>query len=103
MAGNKGKYWSEYNNCKDFINNGQYEQLIDYLYKELDNHKKLKKQYFKNNKKGIVNQGAKWNIGCFTETNIWHVLKEMIVNRTYSIFIYIKMVIFKCNQINLKT
>ncbi|BDT04397.1 UPF0236 family transposase-like protein [Spiroplasma ixodetis] len=54
MAGNKGKYWSEYNNCKDFINNGQYEQLIDYLYKELDNHKKLKKQYFKNNKKVLL-------------------------------------------------
>ncbi len=60
-------------------------------------------KYNSANKKGIVNQGEKWNIGCFTETNIWHVLKEMIVNRTYSIFIYIKMVIFKCNQINLKT
>ncbi|WP_342218177.1 hypothetical protein [Spiroplasma endosymbiont of Amphimallon solstitiale] len=48
MAGNKGKYVKEYNHCKNLINNGQYEQLIDYLYKELDNHKKLKKQYFKN-------------------------------------------------------
>ncbi len=103
MAGNKGKYWSEYNNCKNLIKNGQYDELIDYLYNQLDNHKKLKKQYFKNNKKGIVNQGASWNIGCFTETNIWHVLKEMIANRTYSIFIYIKMVIFKCNKINLET
>ncbi len=103
MAGNKGKYWSEYNNCKNLIKNGQYDELIDYLYNQLDNHKKLKKQYFKNNKKGIVNQGASWNIGCFTETNIWHVLKEMIANRTYSIFIYIKIVIFKCNKINLET
>ncbi len=104
MVGNKGKYWSEYNNnCKNLIKNGQYDELIDYLYNQLDNHKKLKKQYFKNNKKGIVNQGASWNIGCFTETNIWHVLKEMIANRTYSIFIYIKMVIFKYNKINLET
>ncbi|WP_425288930.1 Mbov_0401 family ICE element transposase-like protein [Spiroplasma endosymbiont of Amphimallon solstitiale] len=103
MAGNKGKYWSEYNNCKNLIKNGQYDELIDYLYNQLDNHKKLKKQYFKNNKKGIVNQGASWNIGCFTETNIWHVLKEMIANRTYNILIYIKMVIFKCNKINLET
>ncbi|WP_339047938.1 Mbov_0401 family ICE element transposase-like protein [Spiroplasma endosymbiont of Colias croceus] len=100
MAGNKGKYLKEYNYCKNLINNGQYEQLIDYLYKELDNHKKLKKKYFKNNKQGIENQGAKWNIGCFTETNIWHVLKEMLGNRTYNISIYIKMVIFKCNKIN---
>ncbi|WP_425381705.1 Mbov_0401 family ICE element transposase-like protein [Spiroplasma endosymbiont of Polydrusus pterygomalis] len=103
MAGNKGKYVKEYNHCKNLINNGQYDELIYYLYKELANHKKLKKQYFKNNKQGIVNQSEKWNIGTFTETNIWHVLKEMIANRTYSIFIYLKMVIFKCNQINLKT
>ncbi|WP_342219058.1 hypothetical protein [Spiroplasma endosymbiont of Amphimallon solstitiale] len=95
MVGNKGKYVKEYNNCKNLINNGQYDELIDYLYKELDNHKKLKKQYFKNNKKGIVNQNASWNIGCFTETNIWHVLKEMIVNRTYSIFIYLNCKIKK--------
>jgi hypothetical protein len=27
----------------------------------------------------------------------------MLGNRTYNILIYIKMVIFKCNQINLKT
>ncbi|MBP1527295.1 MAG: hypothetical protein H9Q66_05175, partial [Spiroplasma ixodetis] len=63
MAGNKGKYLKEYNHCKNLINNGQYEQLIHFLYKELDNHKKLKKKYFKNNKQGIENQGAKWNIG----------------------------------------
>ncbi|WP_338979164.1 Mbov_0401 family ICE element transposase-like protein [Spiroplasma endosymbiont of Panzeria rudis] len=100
MAGNKGKYLKEYNYCKNLINNGQYEKLIEYLYKELDNHKKLKKKYFKNNKQGIENQSAKWNIGCYTETNIWHVLKEMLGNRTYNILIYIKMVIFKCNKIN---
>ncbi|WP_339041419.1 hypothetical protein [Spiroplasma endosymbiont of Apeira syringaria] len=100
MSGNKGKYVKEYNNCKNLINNGQYEQLIDYLYKELDNHKKLKKKYFKNNKQGIENQSAKWNIGCYNETNIWHVLKEMLGNRTYNILIYIKMVISKCNKIN---
>ncbi|WP_339041197.1 Mbov_0401 family ICE element transposase-like protein [Spiroplasma endosymbiont of Apeira syringaria] len=103
MAGNKGKYWQEYDTCKNLINNGEYDELINYLYKELDNHKKLKKQYFKNNKQGIENQGAKWNIGCFTETNIWHVLKEMLGNKTYNILIYIKMVIFKCNKINLET
>ncbi|WJG70522.1 UPF0236 family transposase-like protein [Spiroplasma ixodetis] len=48
MTGNKEKYLEEYNHCKNLIINGQYEQLIKYLYKELDNHKKLKKQYFKN-------------------------------------------------------
>ncbi|WP_338985894.1 hypothetical protein [Spiroplasma endosymbiont of Thecophora atra] len=69
----------------------------------LKNHKKLKKQYFKNNKQGIQNQGAKWNIGTFAESNIWYILKEMLGNRTYSINIYIKMVIFKCNLINSKT
>lgn len=102
IAGNKGKYWDEYNTCKNLIANGQYDKLINYLYTKLDNHKKLKKQYFKNNKQGIINQTAKWNIGCFTETNIWHILKEMITNRIYSIFIYLKMVIFKCNLINSK-
>ncbi|BET38725.1 hypothetical protein SAP269_13140 [Spiroplasma ixodetis] len=54
-------------------------------------------------KQGIENQSAKWNIGCYTETNIWHVLKEMLGNRTYNILIYIKMVIFKCNKINTET
>lgn len=103
LAGNKGKYWNEYNNCKNLIENGQYDELINYLYIELDNHKKLKKQYFKNNKQGIVNQSAKWNKGCYTESNIWHILKEMLGNRTYNINIYIKMATFKCNQINLKT
>ncbi|WP_338975501.1 hypothetical protein [Spiroplasma endosymbiont of Monopis laevigella] len=73
---------------------------MPFQYKELDNHKKLKKKYFKNNKQGIENQSAKWNIGCYTETNIWHVLKEMLGNRTYNILIYIKMVISKCNKIN---
>lgn len=43
MAGNKEKYLEEYNHCKNLINNGQYDELINYLYKELDNHKKLKK------------------------------------------------------------
>ena len=81
---------------------GWIKDIADYLYKELDNHKKLKKKYFKNNKQGIVNQGASWNKGCYTETNIWHVLKEMLGNRTYNILIYIKMVIFKCNKINLE-
>ncbi|WP_338961714.1 MULTISPECIES: Mbov_0401 family ICE element transposase-like protein [unclassified Spiroplasma] len=103
IAGNKGKYWNEYNTCRNFIENGQYAELIKYMNEILKNHKKLKKQYFKNNKQGIENQGAKWNIGCFTEGNIWHILKEMLGNRTYNINIYIKMVIFKCNQINLKT
>ncbi|WP_375317732.1 UPF0236 family transposase-like protein [Spiroplasma endosymbiont of Virgichneumon dumeticola] len=85
MAGNKDKYLQEYINCKKLIANGQYDELIDYLYNKLDNHKKLKKRYFKNNKKGIVNQGAKWNKGCFTETNIWHILKEMLGNIIYSL------------------
>lgn len=70
---------------------------------EVDQINSLKKKYFKNNKQGIVNQGAVWNKGCFTETNIWHILKEMLGNRTYNIFIYIKIVIFKCNKINLET
>ncbi len=103
IAGNKGKYWDEYKICRNFIENGQYDELIKYMNEILKNHKKLKKQYFKNNKQGIENQGAKWNIGCFTEGNIWHILKEMLGNRTYNISIYIKMVIFKCNKINLKT
>ncbi len=47
MAGNKGKYLKEYNHCKNLINNGQYDELINYLYKELDNHKKLKNSILK--------------------------------------------------------
>lgn len=39
MVGNKGKYVKEYNNCKNLINNDQYEQLINYLYNQLNNKK----------------------------------------------------------------
>lgn len=100
LAGNKGKYYKEYNTCRNFIENGEFDKLIDYL-KTLK-HKKLNKKYFINNKQGIINQSCKENIGCFAESNIWHILKSMIGNRTYSIETYKKMVAFKCQQINLK-
>jgi len=100
IAGNKGKYDEEYNTCKNFIKNGKYDELIEYL-KTL-NHKKLKKKYFSNNKEGITNQSCKENIGCFAESNVYHILKSMLGNRTYSIKTYNKMIIFKCQQVNLR-
>lgn len=100
ISGNKGKYYQEYNTCRNYVDNGEYDKLIDYL--KMLKHKKLKKKYFVNNKQGISNQSAKENIGCYTESNVWHVLKSMLGNRTYSIKTYKKMINFKCQQINLK-
>ncbi|WP_342253306.1 UPF0236 family transposase-like protein [Spiroplasma endosymbiont of Zeiraphera isertana] len=31
IAGNKGKYWDEYKICRNFIENGQYDELIKYM------------------------------------------------------------------------
>ncbi|WP_342275823.1 Mbov_0401 family ICE element transposase-like protein [Spiroplasma endosymbiont of Nebria brevicollis] len=100
IAGNKGKYYQEYNTCRNFIENGEYDKLLDYL-KTLK-HKKLKKKYFLNNKQGITNQSCKENIGCFAEINVWHILKSMLGNRTYNIETYKQIIIFKCQEINLK-
>lgn len=78
---------------------GEYEQLITYL--KSFNIKRLKIRYFMNNKTGIINQGNKNNIGCFAESNVFHLIKSMLGNgaKIYNLSTFKKMVTKKCQSL----
>lgn len=70
---NKEKY-NNYKIAKNYFINGQYDELIEFLIKTKVNKENL--QIFKRNKEGIINQNAKWNIGCSAESDIFHLVKS---------------------------
>ncbi|WP_375316803.1 Mbov_0401 family ICE element transposase-like protein [Spiroplasma endosymbiont of Virgichneumon dumeticola] len=53
---------------------GQYDELIAFLIETNINKDTLKT--FVNNKEGIINQPASWNIGCSAESDIQHLVKS---------------------------
>ncbi len=75
--------------------NGCYYKLLDYLKKNNADEKIY--EYFKNNKQGIINQSATWNIGCSAESDVYHLIKSISNNNAK---IYTKEVFF--NLLKLK-
>ncbi len=75
--------------------NGNYYKLLDYLKKNNADEKIY--EYFKNNKQGIINQSASWNIGCSAESDVYHLIKSISNNNAK---IYTKEVFF--NLLKLK-
>ncbi len=90
------------NNYKISLNyfcNGQYNELIEFLIKTKVNKEILK--IFKNNKQGIINQSATWNIGCSAESDIYHLVKSQTKGaKTYNYKTLNNMLIAKVNYFN---
>lgn len=90
------------NNYKISLNyfcNGQYNELIEFLTKTKVNKEILK--IFKNNKQGIINQSASWNIGCSAESDIFHLVKSQTKGaKTYNYKTLNNMLISRVNYFN---
>ncbi|WP_342266752.1 Mbov_0401 family ICE element transposase-like protein [Spiroplasma endosymbiont of Villa modesta] len=80
--------------------NGNYYKLLDYL-KENNADEKIY-EYFKNNKKGIENQNAIWNIGCSAESDVYHLIKSISNNnaKIYSKEAFFNLLKLKQARIN---
>ncbi|WP_458257904.1 hypothetical protein [Spiroplasma endosymbiont of Dactylopius coccus] len=80
--------------------NGCYYKLLDYL-KENNADEKIY-EYFKNNKEGIRNQNAIWNIGCSAESDVYHLIKSISNNnaKIYSKEAFFNLLKLKQARIN---
>ena len=80
--------------------NGNYYKLLDYL-KENNADEKIY-NYFKNNKQGIINQSASWNIGCSAESDVYHLIKSISNNnaKIYSKEAFFNLLKLKQARIN---
>ncbi|WP_425380901.1 Mbov_0401 family ICE element transposase-like protein [Spiroplasma endosymbiont of Polydrusus pterygomalis] len=95
---NKEKY-NNYKIAKNYFCNGQYNELIEFLTKTKVNKKTL--NIFKNNKQGIINQSASWNIGCSAESDIFHLVKSQTKGaKTYNYKTLNNMLISRVNYLN---
>ncbi|WP_425376712.1 hypothetical protein [Spiroplasma endosymbiont of Aleiodes alternator] len=59
-------------------------------------------EYFKNNKKGIENQNAIWNIGCSAESDVYNLIKSISNNnaKIYSKEAFFNLLKLKQARIN---
>ncbi|WP_425381499.1 Mbov_0401 family ICE element transposase-like protein [Spiroplasma endosymbiont of Polydrusus pterygomalis] len=95
---NKEKY-NNYKIAKNYFINSQYDELIIFLIKTKVNKKTL--NIFKNNKQGIINQSASWNIGCSAESDIFHLVKSQTKGaKTYNYKTLNNMLMAKVNYLN---
>lgn len=95
---NKEKY-NNYKIAKNYFINGQYDELITFLIKTKVN--KITLNIFKNNKQGIINQSASWNIGCSAESDIYHLVKSQTKGaKTYNYKTLNNMLMAKVNYFN---
>lgn len=95
---NKEKY-NNYKIAKNYFINGQYNKIIEFLIKTKVNKETL--SIFKNNKQGIINQSANWNIGCSAESDIFHLIKSQTKGaKTYNYKTLNNMLIAKANYFN---
>ncbi|WDA53803.1 MAG: hypothetical protein PPFGHCPK_01287 [Spiroplasma endosymbiont of Drosophila atripex] len=80
--------------------NGCYYKLLDYLKKNNADEKIY--EYFKNNKEGIRNQNAIWNIGCSAESDVYHLIKSISNNnaKIYSKEAFFNLLKLKQARIN---
>lgn len=89
------------NNYKIAVNyfcNGKYNELIEFLIKTKVNKETL--SIFKNNKEGIINQTAKWNIGCSAESDIYHLIKSQTKSKIYNYKTLHNILIARSNYLN---
>ncbi|WP_174480737.1 hypothetical protein [Spiroplasma endosymbiont of Danaus chrysippus] len=94
-------------NLKNFLKawkyfcNGQYDELIAFLIETKVNKDTLK--IFVNNKEGIINQPAIWNIGCSAESDIQHLVKSQTKGaKIYAYPTLINMLMATANYLNSK-
>ncbi|WP_342276222.1 Mbov_0401 family ICE element transposase-like protein [Spiroplasma endosymbiont of Nebria brevicollis] len=79
FVGKRGKKkestdWTKYIDSSASFKNGNYNQFINILENNVD---EKTFNYFKNNTQGIINQGADWNIGCYAESTVFHLVKSL--------------------------
>ncbi|WP_174481460.1 hypothetical protein [Spiroplasma endosymbiont of Danaus chrysippus] len=56
---------------------------------------------FENNKEGIINQNASWNIGCSAESDIQHLVKSQTKGaKIYAYPTLINMLMARANYLN---
>ncbi|WP_339047625.1 hypothetical protein [Spiroplasma endosymbiont of Colias croceus] len=95
---NKEKY-NNYKIAKDYFCNGNYDELIKFLIKTKVNKETLR--IFKNNKEGIINQTASWNIGCSAESDVFHLVKSQTKGaKIYNYKTLNNMLISRANFLN---
>lgn len=92
-------------NLKNFLKawkyfcNGQYDELIAFLIETKVNKETLR--IFENNKEGIINQPASWNIGCSAESDIQHLVKSQTKGaKIYAYPTLINMLMARANYLN---
>lgn len=91
----------DYSLACEFFSKGQYNNLINFL---LDN--KVKNNYlnfFKNLENGIINQNKDWNIGCFAESTVYHLVKSSVSGaKIYSFSHFLNIINKTCYNVNNK-
>lgn len=89
----------DYKIAKNYFVNGQYNELIEFLIKTKVNKDTL--SIFTRNKQGVINQTAKWNIGCSAESDIYHLIKSQTKGaKIYNYKTLNNMLIARSNYLN---
>lgn len=107
-------YNGVYSNAVALLKTGNYNELLVFLRRCLifmnteEQKEKLKNlvKYFRLRKQGVINQGAKWNIGVNAEGQVSHIIKRLLNYgaKTFNVKTFSNMLnshISKINNINL--